>query len=748
MIGVVAVPRALALSLRPNDVRRCPARPARAAGIPSRRPSRAVRFVAFPDRGVVIAVGRGVRRRVFLWGAGGGLAAVAVAGAVGDVAAQPREAWSSAWLWRDASGALVYRSDLEGNRIPDFGYAGYRYGAPLPVRPVVRRVGPVAGDNTARIQDAIDEVSALPRAERGCVLLAPGTYEVRGVLDIRASGVVLRGAGDGADPATNTVLRATGTDPERTVVRLGAYTANPWSGRIGERVDVTTDFVPVGARTFRVSDASGLAVGHNIVIEHPCTQAWLDAVDGGGTAGSPPWQPGAHPLRYNRFVTAVTGDVVSIDAPVFNHLDRGLAQSFVYRWDRAGLITESGIESLRVDIAHDTGNPQDENHARNAIRLGNAQDCWVRDCTTLHFSLSGIQTDGTTRSTIQNCKALDPVSVVEGGKRYNFGCWPHSQQLLFVDCVASHGRHAYVSNGTSTVSGVVFLDCVSQHNLAASEGHRRWSQGLLFDGFREPSPDREAVLGLHNRGNYGTSHGWGAVHSVAWNCATPVGHHIVVQKPPTAQNWAIGCAGTVTGDGPFDQPAGRIEGANQADLTPVSLYRAQREYRVGTPYRHHGCTADAYVRGGAYRTRNFGGAGELLIKESESADVRRQVYLKFTLAGETSVRVARLRLNAGMTSGTTALWVGVHGVPDTGWSESAITWDTRPAPDARLLSSNPVAGPAAAFEWDVTGWVRAELAAGRRTVSFALVGRSAQVPVVVADSRTTTTGIGPRLLVS
>jgi hypothetical protein len=64
------------------------------------------------------------------------------------------------------------------------------------------------------------------------------------------------------------------------------------------------------------------------------------------------------------------------------------------------------------------------------------------------------------------------------------------------------------------------------------------------------------------------------VHSVGWNCDTATAR-LVVQKPPTAQNYAIGCRGVITGDGPFSQPAGYIEGANRTGLFPPSLYQAQ-----------------------------------------------------------------------------------------------------------------------------------------------------------------------------
>jgi hypothetical protein len=71
------------------------------------------------------------------------------------------------------------------------------------------------------------------------------------------------------------------------------------------------------------------------------------------------------------------------------------------------------------------------------------------------------------------------------------------------------------------------------------------------------------------------------VHSVAWNCNTGTSK-IVIQKPPTAQNYAIGCTGVVTGTGPFSGPQGFIEGTNLPGLNPGSLYKAQLADRLQT----------------------------------------------------------------------------------------------------------------------------------------------------------------------
>src|SRR5690349_19834257 len=96
------------------------------------------------------------------------------------------------------------------NQIPDFSNAGYHGGGvSLPGITVNETVVPQKGDCRALIQAAIDKVSALPldaHGHRGAVLLKAGTYPVEGSLFIRASGVVLRGDGNGLD---GTVLIAT-----------------------------------------------------------------------------------------------------------------------------------------------------------------------------------------------------------------------------------------------------------------------------------------------------------------------------------------------------------------------------------------------------------------------------------------------------------------------------------------------------------------------------------------------------------
>ncbi|KAA3614655.1 MAG: T9SS C-terminal target domain-containing protein [Calditrichaeota bacterium] len=508
--------------------------------------------------------------------------------------------WQSDIVYFDEGEKLVYIKDSEGNRIPDFSYAGYRNGEqPIPEIPVVKTIQPIDGDNTIHIENALFEVALNPKDEngfRGALLLEAGVYEVQGIINLQFDGVILRGMDDGEDSTSNTILWATGNLPaKRSVIIAGGGYDSGWSEFVsGTFKNIIDDTVFVGEKSFTVSSTFWYEVGDNIIIEHPCTAEWLEAIDYGGThsdeAGAEPgvdipWEQGSLPIRYNRYITAINGNKITVDAPVYNHLIKNLAQSVIYKYSRQNLLTNIGIENLRIDIQ--TNGVPDENHAWNAIDLFNIEDAWIKNCTFLHFGLSGVRTKSATRVTVENCQALDPVATIEGGNMYNFNVSASSQLIIFKNCRASNGRHHYGSNGKSTTSGIVFVDCTSEGAYTSSEGHRRWSQALLFDNLKELDGPRlglnKRLLGLYNRGYYGTSHGWAVAHSVAWNCDVNDGY-LIVQKAPTAQNYAIGCFGKqIRGDKPyssFDEPEGYIEGNNIPDLKPRSIYYAQLDQRL------------------------------------------------------------------------------------------------------------------------------------------------------------------------
>ena len=492
--------------------------------------------------------------------------------------------WQSDIVYAGPDSRLVYVADEEGNRIPDFSHAGYRGGGvELPSIPVVHTISPVAGDATDHIQTAIDLVSAMPpdaNGVRGALLLEAGVYEVSRMLRIRHSGIVLRGAGNGADSTSNTIIKRVGpsTDP---VLRIGSgITDNAWAESPSSRSDITSPRVSVGERSFTVAHPGLYSVGDQIVVLHPMTDAWIAAVDGGGTDSDPPWETDEFDIAYTRRITDIQDDRLFIDAPVFNHLDKSLTPSYVYKRDATGELQEVGVESLHITI--ETNGPLSEDHAETAVEFVHVANAWARQVTALHFVYAGIDVRRSIHVTVRESEALEPHSVITGARRYNFAVY-RSQLVLFENNLATEARHSYVGNGEGWDSGIVFLNNVSRDAHNTSEPHRHWGQGFLYDNHQEiGSTPGQMRLRLGNRGSFGTGHGWSAAHSVAWNCKMN-GARASIEKPPTAQNYAIGCEGDITGTrGSFRQPAGYIEGTNRSGLYPASLYEKQLEDRLDT----------------------------------------------------------------------------------------------------------------------------------------------------------------------
>ena len=131
----------------------------------------------------------------------------------------------------------------------------------------------VGDDQRARIQAAIDAVSALPRGPdglRGAVLLRRGTWPISDTLTIEASGVVLRGEGQGAG---GTVLVATRRAQHDLLIVRG--TGSGLGEVAGSRVRIVDELVPVGSTSFEIESAAGLSVGDVVGVVRTPNATWI-----------------------------------------------------------------------------------------------------------------------------------------------------------------------------------------------------------------------------------------------------------------------------------------------------------------------------------------------------------------------------------------------------------------------------------------------------------------------------------------
>lgn len=503
-------------------------------------------------------------------------AACFLATALALVAALP--AAESAWVRMGADGRLAYRADERGNTIPDFSRAGYGGGGVrLPDVPVAITLSPQpSGDDGARLQAALDEVGKRPadaRGQRGAVLLRRGAYRVAGTLKIRASGVVLRGEGAGED---GTVILATGKT-QRTLIEVGAEGARREEVP-GTRRAITDTYVPWSAKSFSLQSAEGLRVGERIVVHRPGTAEWIrelgmDRIRNrpGAPAGETrQWSAAGFNLEFERTITAIDGNRLTLDAPVMNAIDAHFGGGEIYRFTFPR-IAGCGVENLRLVSEYEKGREtSDEEHAWIGIELEAVENAWVRGVNAVHFS-HAVQTNrGSIFTTVQDCAHLEPVSQITGSRRYSYHL--NGQYGLVLRSGARGARHTFVT-GSRVAGPNVFLDGVAEGSHSDSGPHHRWAVGTLYDNIAD---DRQ--LRVQDRQWAGSGHGWAGAQQVFWNCRSP---SIVLQRPPTAQNWAIGSVGNfVAGDYSPNAPRGIIE-ATGTPVTPRSLYLAQLGERLG-----------------------------------------------------------------------------------------------------------------------------------------------------------------------
>jgi hypothetical protein len=486
-------------------------------------------------------------------------------------------------------GNLVYTADKDGNTIPDFSNAGYMGGGvAIPYIPAVDTVWAVKGDSSPVIQAAIDRVSALPLDKngfRGAVRLMRGNYELSTPLRIKSSGVVLRGSG--MDHIGTVLLgigaREAGTDAAN-LIQVGGTAA--WETDETTAVDITDEYVPVGARSFRVVSAKGFKAGDTVLVRRNGNQDWIHEIGRDMENKEWRWKPFA--IEYDRIITAIKGNIVEVDAPVMTAIEARWGGGKLVKYIDPGRITNVGIENLRGMSDYDKNvrtaeysnmdrSPylgeeyySDEKHYWIFIKVDNAKNIWVRNVSALHFasSLASVGS-GAKWVTIQDCESWDPVSICGGGRRFVYQL---SGQLSLVQrCISDKGRHSFVLGGWQAC-GNVFLDCAATIPYSSSEPHSQWVNGTLYDNVKAP---------LTARWWKEISIGWAGANTVFWNCEGP----FLIQKPPTAQNFAFGHSGihAVIFNTRFQdltKPNGYIESWDR-HVTPRSLYLAQLRDRLG-----------------------------------------------------------------------------------------------------------------------------------------------------------------------
>lgn len=489
-------------------------------------------------------------------------------------------AQTSTWVFFGSDNQLHYKTDSQGNRIMDFSFAGYKGGGlALPVVPVAANVSPISGDNTAHIQAAIDSVSQLaPDANgfRGAVLLAAGSYDLSGTLNITTGGVILRGSGSGAG---GTILNMTGT-PHLLLSVTG-------SGAIqtsGSSASITDSFVPSGAMSFHVNDASGFSTGDAILVSRPVTQNWVHfmGMDTLVRNGAPQtWLAVGSSINTDRTISAISGNLITLDAPLTDSFDSSLLNppgGSIIHSTFPGRISQVGVEHFSVVAP--AQNSAISNPQYQALKMDAVIDGWAQDLV-IHDTDNTITIGGATKQiTLDNITVTHSLAFTQAAGPADFSI--SGTKNLANKCAVQGNTGVWAFVTQATVTGpIVLLNCSADQRGFAP--HQRWATGLLADSCQFPGGTTSTPgIAYSNRGTSGSGQGWDAGWAVAWNVTSP---DFLVQEPPGANNWCIGCVGTETSAA---QPGGNgtllpngVYDSLGTPVTPSSLYLEQLRERLG-----------------------------------------------------------------------------------------------------------------------------------------------------------------------
>ena len=437
----------------------------------------------------------------------------------------------------------------------DFSSAGYRGGGvKLPSVAAAQRLTPVAGDNTARIQAALDQST-------GAVVLAAGEYEIAGTLSITHSGVVLRGE-------RGATIRLTGK-PHRF---LEIHGAGSWREE-GPPSPVLDAYVPAGATTLRVRDAVAFHPGDHVLVLRPVTADWIRFMGMDSVLRDSQPQSWGRPgtvIRTDRVVESVDGDRLTLDAPLSEALDSRFTSASVVRYSFPGRIAEVGVEGLHIAAPFDNvpvADPQ-----CSAVLMDAVQDGWARDLEIRGTQNGIVIGPGAKRLTLANVSVIHSAAYSGLAAPVDFAL--QGTEILLDRCrVEGEGTWPVVTQAEMT-GPLVLLNFTADHGGVAPD--QGWATGLLVDGGKFPGgTERRPGLAFTGGVTAGSGHGGGIGWAVAWNVSSPF---LLVQQPPGAMNWCIGCIGTPlrsghTPDGVFDSPGKMV--------VPASLYLQQLRDRLG-----------------------------------------------------------------------------------------------------------------------------------------------------------------------
>jgi len=496
-------------------------------------------------------------------------------------------------------------SDLNGNFLHDFSFAGYRRGEvniPEQKEASVRRVtdapyfADASGQSNAApaIQKAIDDAAA---AGGGIVLIPQGRYQLevpsgeKAALRIKASGIVLRGEGAATQLFTlQTQMR------DKSLV-LAAPAVASWKQPSESSPHFLIRDSAARSNFIDLKTHAGLQKGDAIIVRSDVTPEFAEEL---GMEGE--WDTrldGPHFYREIIDIDPVTGRVF-LDVPLRFPLK---IRDFARVHKVPAPLLEIGIENMGFGMAEQTipgldeddfdqeGTAGYQSHRAFLLRFTHVQHSWIKGVRSfqlpenkspVHMLSGGIGLHNVRFITIDGNDLAYPQYKGAGGNGYLYEL-QNAQEVLVKNSKATGGRHNFDVKSMGS-SGIVFLRCEARQGYLTTDFHMYLSQAVLFDSMLVDRDQLEAKY----RDSGTIKHGQTATQSVFWNThglRYMPGRTSIVHSQQWGLGFVIGTQGpadqVTTPTGKKTEPVDWKEGIGEgATLEPSSLYEDQLSRRL------------------------------------------------------------------------------------------------------------------------------------------------------------------------
>jgi len=305
-------------------------------------------------------------------------------------------------LCSDVSGQVY--SDLWGkegekwstdSRLPDFSYAGYHCGqSDPPILPIAANVKMFGAKGDGVHDDTEAFIEAIEKTKSGAIYIPKGRYKITKILNIRKSGIVLRGAG----PDKSILyfpIPLNDIKPNWGHTTSGRPTSNySWSGGMiqlkgnyqSKKLTNITSDAKRGERSLTVSSAKNLRAPMRVEIlindDKPKSLTRYLYSNDTGDISKFPRSTGSFVVTIKK----INGNEIIFDRP----LRFDIRAEWTPQIRRFALtVSEAGIENLCFEFPLTAYKGHFTEAGYNAIAISGASDCWVRNIKILNAD-SGI----------------------------------------------------------------------------------------------------------------------------------------------------------------------------------------------------------------------------------------------------------------------------------------------------------------------------------------------------------------------